>query len=96
LIRCFSGKLSPNKAYQEKNIELFFLALSYPVTQQHGGSMLGWTLMFLVIALIAGALGFSGVAGAATGIAKILFFIFIALLLLSLLARALRGNPPHM
>ena len=49
--------------------------------------MLGWTLMFLVIALIAGALGFSGVAGAATGIAKILFFIFIALLLLSLLAR---------
>ncbi|MGB1456637.1 DUF1328 domain-containing protein [Spongiibacter marinus] len=58
--------------------------------------MLGWTLMFLVIALIAGALSFSGVAGAATGIAKILFFIFIALLLLSLLARALRGKPPQM
>jgi hypothetical protein len=32
--------------------------------------MLGWALTFLVIALIAAALGFGGVAGAATGIAK--------------------------
>ena len=27
--------------------------------------MLGWTILFLVIALLAGALGFTGVAGAA-------------------------------
>ena len=39
--------------------------------------MLKWALIFLVVALIAGALGFTGVAGAAMGIAKILFFVFL-------------------
>jgi len=33
--------------------------------------MLYWALVFLVIALIAGALGFGGIAGAAGGIAQI-------------------------
>lgn len=46
--------------------------------------MLGWALTFLVIALIAGALGFGGVAGAATGIAKILFFVFLILFIVGL------------
>jgi len=41
--------------------------------------MLKWALGFLVIALIAGALGFSGLAGAAMGLAKILFFLFLVL-----------------
>ena len=41
--------------------------------------MLKWAVIFLVIGLIAGALGFTGVAGAAVGIAKILFFIALAL-----------------
>ena len=39
--------------------------------------MLYWALVFLVIALVAGALGFGGIAGASAGIAKILFFIFL-------------------
>lgn len=39
--------------------------------------MLNWTLNFLVIALIAGLLGFTGIAGTAVGIAKILFFVFL-------------------
>lgn len=47
--------------------------------------MLGLTITFLVIALIAAVLGFGGIAGTATGIAKITFFIFIALFVLSLL-----------
>ena len=55
--------------------------------------MLGWSLMFLIIALIAGVLGFGGIAGAAAGIAKVLFFI--ALLIISLVAQALRGKPPR-
>lgn len=42
--------------------------------------MLYWTLVFLVLVLMAGALGFGGVASAAAGIAQILFFIFLALL----------------
>ena len=41
--------------------------------------MLRWALIFLVISLIAGALGFTGVAGAAIGIAKFLFVLFLVL-----------------
>ncbi len=47
--------------------------------------MLSWSLTFLIIALIAAALGFGGIAGTAVGIAKILFFVFIVLFLLSLI-----------
>ncbi|MCC7011684.1 MAG: DUF1328 domain-containing protein [Planctomycetes bacterium] len=47
--------------------------------------MLRWTLAFLVLALIAGALGFSGVAASATSIAKILFVMFAALFVISLM-----------
>ncbi len=39
--------------------------------------MLKWALIFAVVALIAGGLGFTGMAGAAAGIAKILFFLFL-------------------
>ncbi len=54
--------------------------------------MLGWALTFLVIALIAAALGFGGVAGAAAGIAKIIFFVFLVLLLVSLVMHFSRGT----
>lgn len=37
--------------------------------------MLNWALTFLVVALIAAALGFSGIAGAATNIAWIVFVV---------------------
>jgi uncharacterized membrane protein YtjA (UPF0391 family) len=37
--------------------------------------MLKWAIIFAVIGLIAGALGFSGAAGAAMGIAKLLFWV---------------------
>lgn len=48
--------------------------------------MLGWTLMFLIISLIAGALGFFAIAGTAAAIAKVLFVIFLVLFLVSLIA----------
>ncbi len=38
--------------------------------------MLRWALIFLVVAIIAAALGFGGIAGDAAYIAKILFYIF--------------------
>lgn len=41
--------------------------------------MIKWAIIFLVLGLIAGLLGFTGIAGAAIGIAKILFFIAIAI-----------------
>lgn len=47
--------------------------------------MLEWTLIFLVVALIAGALGFSKVAGQAAGIAKILFVVFLVVWIVTLI-----------
>ena len=54
--------------------------------------MLGWTLIFMIVALIAGYLGFFALAGVAAGIAKILFLLFFALLVLSFAMRAFRGD----
>ena len=47
--------------------------------------MLSWSLFFLIVALVAGLLGFSSIAGTAAGIAQILFGVFLVLFLLSLL-----------
>lgn len=46
--------------------------------------MLYYALMFLILAIVAAAFGFTTIAGAATGIAKVLFFVFIIALLVSL------------
>jgi uncharacterized membrane protein YtjA (UPF0391 family) len=56
--------------------------------------MLSWILTFLVIALIAGALGFTGVAGTSIGIAQTLFYIFMVLFVLSLIVHLVRGGGP--
>ena len=47
--------------------------------------MLTWAVLFLIFALIAGALGFRGAAGMATGFAKLLFFVFLILFVLTLI-----------
>jgi uncharacterized membrane protein YtjA (UPF0391 family) len=47
--------------------------------------MLYYTLVFLLIAIIAGALGFWGIAGLAGTIAKVLFVVFLVLFILSLI-----------
>ncbi|MBI5426489.1 MAG: DUF1328 domain-containing protein [Opitutae bacterium] len=46
--------------------------------------MLGYTILFLIIAIVAGALGFGVVAGTAAVIAKVCFVIFLVLFLFSL------------
>ncbi len=56
--------------------------------------MLSWALTFLVVALIAGVLGFGGIAATSMGIAKIIFFVFIALFLIAAIVHALRGRAP--
>jgi uncharacterized membrane protein YtjA (UPF0391 family) len=48
--------------------------------------------VFLVIALVAGFLGFGGIAFAAAGIAKIIFYIFLAVFLISLIMHFARGT----
>ncbi len=54
--------------------------------------MLSWAVTFLVIALIAGVLGFGGVAIVSIELAKIVFFVAIALFLISALAGLIRGR----
>ena len=56
--------------------------------------MLQWALTFLILALIAGFLGFGGVAILSIEIAKILFVVFLALFLISVVAHAVRGKAP--
>ena len=46
--------------------------------------MLHWALVFLVIALVAGALGFWGLEGTAMYIAEVLFVLFLVLFIVSL------------
>jgi uncharacterized membrane protein YtjA (UPF0391 family) len=48
--------------------------------------MLGWALLFLAVAVVAGLFGFGVLASAATGIAKILFWIFLVVFLISLIS----------
>lgn len=47
--------------------------------------MIKWALIFLVVGLLAGALGFTGIAGASVGIAKVLFFVGLAIFAIMLL-----------
>ena len=47
--------------------------------------MLRWALIFLVLGIIAAALGFTGIAGASVGIAKVLFFLFLAIFAIMLI-----------
>lgn len=49
--------------------------------------MLHYAITFLVIALIAGVLGFWAIAGTAAWIAKMLFFVFLLLFVISLIRR---------
>jgi uncharacterized membrane protein YtjA (UPF0391 family) len=54
--------------------------------------MLGWVVTFLIIALVAGVLGFGGIAGASVEIAKIIFFIAVVLFLVSAVVGVSRGR----
>ena len=54
--------------------------------------MLSWVLTFLIIALIAGVLGFGGIAGASVEIAKAIFFIAVILFLVSAVVGLVRGG----
>ena len=54
--------------------------------------MLYWALVFLVVALVAGVLGFGGVTVLSVEIARLLFFVFLVLFVVSLVAGLLRGR----
>lgn len=54
--------------------------------------MLKWALIFLVVGLVLGGLGFGGIGGAFVGIAKILFFVAIALFIIFALLALFAGR----
>jgi uncharacterized membrane protein YtjA (UPF0391 family) len=62
-------------------------------TENRGCAMLSWVVTFLVIALIAGILGFGGIAGVSVEIAKAIFFIAVVLFLVSAVVGLARGRP---
>ncbi len=47
--------------------------------------MLRWSILFLIVALVAGLFGFTTIAGPSFLIAKVLFFVFLVLFVISLL-----------
>ena len=55
-------------------------------------NLLHWAIVFLVVALIAGLLGFGGVAGTAMAGAKILFWVAIILAVLAFVGSRVRRN----
>jgi uncharacterized membrane protein YtjA (UPF0391 family) len=55
-------------------------------------SLLHYAIVFLVVALIAAAVGFGGVAGVAMEGARLLFWIFIVLFVVTLVANLVRRS----
>lgn len=47
--------------------------------------MLKWALIFFLVAVVAGILGFTNVSGASIEIAKVLFYIFVVIFLVLLI-----------
>ena len=54
------------------------------------GNLFYWAVVFLVIAVVAGLLGFGGVSGTAMDGARLLFYVAIVLLVISLIFGFLR------
>lgn len=54
------------------------------------GNLLHYAVVFLIVALIAAAVGFGGVAGFAMEAARLLFWVFIVLFVISLLVGLVR------
>jgi uncharacterized membrane protein YtjA (UPF0391 family) len=58
--------------------------------------MLQWALSFLILALVAGFLGFGGVAIISIEIARLLFGVFIFLFIVAVIAHLIQGKSPPM
>lgn len=54
--------------------------------------MLRWAIMFAVLALLAGVLGFGGMSADFAWIARVLLVVFLVLFVVSLVVG--RGSPP--
>lgn len=57
--------------------------------------MLQLALLFLVVAIVAGLLGFGGIVLVSVEIARLLFFVFLVLFAVSLIAGLMRGGSTY-
>lgn len=57
--------------------------------------LLDWALIFFILSLVAGYLGFFGLAADSAGIAKILFIVFLILFAFSFLSRLMNNRSPR-
>jgi uncharacterized membrane protein YtjA (UPF0391 family) len=62
--------------------------------QHQEAIMFGWAIAFLIIALIAGALGFGVVAGTAFAAAKVIFVVALLAFLISAVVEVARRGAP--
>lgn len=56
--------------------------------------MFGWVIFFLLVAIVAGALGFGGIAAISADFATIIFYIAIILFVVSLVYALISGRKP--
>ena len=82
----FSGIRVGNQ-YQGSRVAL-------PITKNGRSGMLAWAIIFLILAIVAGVLGFTGIAVAFAAIAKILFYIFALIFVAVLIIHLVRGRAP--
>jgi uncharacterized membrane protein YtjA (UPF0391 family) len=81
--------LFPGAIIQRKRQRLF---AALGKTDEAELVMLSWVVTFLIIALIAGILGFGGIAGVSIEIAKAIFFIAVVLFIVSAVVGLARGR----
>lgn len=56
------------------------------------GNLLTWAIILVVVALVAGLLGFGGLAGTASGFASTLFWVALVLAVIVFLINLTRGS----
>jgi uncharacterized membrane protein YtjA (UPF0391 family) len=61
-------------------------------SKKESNNMLRWALIFLIVAIVAGVLGFGTIAGAASSMALILFWVFLAICIVMFLLGLIGGG----
>jgi uncharacterized membrane protein YtjA (UPF0391 family) len=57
-----------------------------PETPEREENMLGWAILFFILAIVAAILGFGGIAGIAATIGKVLLVVFLIAFVIALIA----------
>ena len=79
-----------SRAFSQRDARFKLAWFIYLIEEMNMGNLLHYALVFLVIALIAAAVGFGGLAGVAMESARLLFWVFIVLFVVSLVAGLVR------